>query len=202
VQAHAGELGVDAGRIVVQGHSAGAHLALLLAGGADAGRPDAAGDAGPLPALAAVAAYYPPVALSLTPGAGEVSAQAILGPDATTGEAEAASPVSYVGGQFPPTVLLHGTADRLIPPAASLRFYDALTAAGVTAELHLIAGQDHEFDMTPRYTHIASDLVAGFLRAQVIEPEQVAKEVLESNPLASMPPPELGPVTPAAADGT
>ena len=38
VHAHAGELGVDAGRIVAQGHSAGAQLALLVAGGAGAGR--------------------------------------------------------------------------------------------------------------------------------------------------------------------
>jgi acetyl esterase/lipase len=97
-------------------------------------------------------------------------------------------------------VLVHGTADRLIPPAVSVRFYDALTAAGVTAELHLIAGQDHEFDMTPRYTRITGDLVAGFLRAQVVEPEQAAKEVLEGNPLASMPAPGPGgpPTLPAA----
>ena len=155
-----------------------------------------------MPALAAVVAYYAPAALSLTPGPGELPAQAILGPDATAGEVAAASPASYVSGRFPPAVLVHGTADRLIPPAVSVRFYDALTAAGVTAELHLIAGQDHEFDMTPRYTRITSDLVAGFLRAQVVEPEQAAKEVLEGNPLASMPPPGPGgPAAPPAAGG-
>jgi len=201
VHAHADELGVDAGRIVAQGHSAGAQLALLVAGGAGAGRLDAAGDAAPVPALAAVIAYYAPAAVSLTPGPGELPAHAIFGPEVTADEVAAASPLSYAGG-LPPTVLLHGTGDRLIPPAVSLRLYGALTETGVTAELHLIAGQDHEFDVTPRYTHITSDLVAGFLRAQVIEPEQAAKEALESNPLASMPPPELGSTTPAAAGGT
>ncbi|MFF4806451.1 hypothetical protein ACFY1U_50215, partial [Streptomyces sp. NPDC001351] len=70
-----------------------------------------------------------------------------------------------------------------------LRLFDALTAAEVISELHLIARQDHEFDTTPRYTQSSARLVVDFLRAQVIEPDQVAKEVLEGNPLASMPPP-------------
>jgi acetyl esterase/lipase len=199
-QAHAAELGVEPGRIVVQGHSAGAQLALLVAGGAGAGRPDAAGDAAPVPAPAAVIAYYAPAALSLTPGPGELPGQAVFGPEATADQVAAASPSSYIGGHFPPAVLIHGAGDRFIPPAVSLRFYEALTAAGVTGELHLIAGQDHEFDMTPRYTRITSDLVAGFVRAQIVEPEQAAKEALDANPFVSMLPPAAGP-QPASGAG-
>ncbi|MEV7976796.1 alpha/beta hydrolase [Streptomyces sp. NPDC086519] len=186
---HADELGLDAGRIVLQGHSAGAQLALLVAGTAGHDEPDGLGGAAPLPAPAAVIAYYAPTALSLTPGHGELPAQQMLGPDATADDASAASPINHVDEHYPPTVLVHGTADRFIPPVTSLCLFDALTAAGVTSELHLIAGQDHEFDATPRYTRSSTGLVLEFLRAQVIEPDQVAKEVLEGNPLASMPPP-------------
>lgn len=184
----ADEFGVDAGRIVLQGHSAGAQLALLLAGTAGRDEPDVLDDAAPVPVPAAVIAYYAPTALSLTPGHGELPAQHMLGPDATADDAAAASPVNHIDERYPPTVLIHGTADRFIPPATSLRLFDVLTAAKVISELHLIARQDHEFDTTPRYTRSSTHLVIEFLRAQVIEPDQVAKEVLDGNPLASMPP--------------
>jgi acetyl esterase/lipase len=192
---HTTELGVDTGRIAVQGHSAGGQLALLLAGTVGRDRPQTVGDAAPGPAIAAVIAYYAPTALSLTPGPGELPAQQLFGPATTAEDAAAASPISYVDEQFPPTVLVHGAADRFIPPTTSLRFYDALTAAEVTSELHLIAGQDHEFDMTPRYADIAGALVTGFLRAQVVEPDQTAKEVADANPFISMPPPGSGPAS-------
>ncbi|MFD4509163.1 alpha/beta hydrolase [Streptomyces sp. NPDC058457] len=186
---HAGELGVDAGHIVLQGHSAGAQLALLLAGTAGRHQPEARGTAVPVPAPAAVIAYYAPAALSLTPGHGELPAQHMLGPDVTAEEAAMASPINHIDERYPPTVLVHGTADRFIPPVTSLCLFDALTAAGVSRELHLVSGQDHEFDTTPRYTRSSARLVVDFLRAHVIEPDQVTKEVLEGNLLASMPPP-------------
>ncbi|MBO4253316.1 alpha/beta hydrolase [Streptomyces griseorubiginosus] len=186
---HAHELGIDAGRIVLQGHSAGAQLALLVAGTADRDAPAVRGDTAPVPVPAAVIAYYPPAALSLTPGRGDLPAQPLLGPDATADATAAVSPINHVDEHFPPTILIHGTRDRFIPPVSSLRLFDALTAAEVVGELHLIAGQDHEFDTTPRFTESSLHLVVEFLRAQVVEPEQVAKEVLEGNPLASMPPP-------------
>ena len=191
---HVDELGVDAARIVLQGHSAGAQLALLVAG--TAGREERAvpGGTTPVPAPAAVIGYYAPAALSLTPGPGELPAPSVIGPDATPEDAAAASPIHHVDGRFPPTALVHGTADRFIPPVTSLRLYEALTKAEVISELHLIARQDHEFDTTPRYTESSVHLVVEFLRAQVIEPERVAKEVIEGNPLASMPPPGAGPV--------
>jgi acetyl esterase/lipase len=182
---HTGQLGIDSGRIVLQGHSAGAQLALLLAGTE--------------PGVAAAIAYYAPTAMSLAPGPGELPAQPVLGPHATPGDAAAVSPINHVDEHYPPTILIHGTADRFIPAATSLRFFDALTAAKVISELHLIARQDHEFDLTPRYTESSTQLVTEFLRAQVIEPDQVAKEVIDGNPLASMPPPGPGPNNPDPA---
>lgn len=177
---HAEKLGVDAQRIVLQGHSAGAHLGLVAVGAARAdGEPTAN----------AVVAYYGPSAMSLEPASGAMPAQMLLGPEATAEAAEAASPITYINADFPPTVLVHGAGDRFMPAVASMKLFEALSAAGVTAELHLIAGQDHEFDMTPRYNETTTDAVLGFLRAQVIEPELAEKEVREANPFISMDPP-------------
>lgn len=172
-------LGIDPNRIVLQGHSAGAQLAIITAAKAPAaGVP-----------VAAVVAYYPPLAMAMVPSAGVLPAQMLLGPEATDETAAEVSPITYAGEDFPPTVLVHGTADRFIPPITSLKLFEALNSAGVQAELHLIAGQDHEFDMTPRFNAIATDTVVGFLRANIIEPEQAESEVREANPFVSMPPP-------------
>jgi acetyl esterase/lipase len=114
-------------------------------------------------------------------------AQMLLGPQPTAQAAAAASPLTHIDGTFPPTVLIHGAADRLVPPVASQRLFEAVTAAGVRSELHLIAGQDHEFDMTPRYTDTTTEFAVAFLRAEILEPELVAIEVIDANPFASMP---------------
>jgi prenylcysteine alpha-carboxyl methylesterase len=44
---------------------------------------------------------------------------------------------------MPPVLLLHGTADKTVPPASSLLMADALQAAGVDARLQLLAGKTH-----------------------------------------------------------
>jgi acetyl esterase/lipase len=178
---HADELGVDAGRILLQGHSAGAQLALLAAGG------DTATEVG------AVIAYYPPSAVSPEPSAGEMPAQMLFGSTGQVEDAVAASPITHIDDRFPPTILIHGAADRLVAPIASLRLFETLTAAGVRSELHLVAGQTHEFDMTPRYADVATDFVMGFLKAEVLEAELAAQEVIGANPFASMPAPGAEP---------
>jgi dipeptidyl aminopeptidase/acylaminoacyl peptidase len=48
-------------------------------------------------------------------------------------------------------MLIHGTADTVVHPLASLRMYEALTAAGVPAELHMYAEQPHAFDSTSAF---------------------------------------------------
>ena len=45
----------------------------------------------------------------------------------------------------PPFLLLHGTADTLVPPRQSQRLADALTAAGAQATVELVDGAGHMF---------------------------------------------------------
>jgi acetyl esterase/lipase len=154
LRTRSGELGIDTGRIVAGGESAGAHLAALV--GLTAGRggePD-----GPVPAGAVVGVvdWYGPADLTTMGSQALPNALAradapdsreslLLGasPAAAPERARAASPVSYVHPGAPPFHIAHGTEDRFVPAAQSRQLADALRAAGVPVELALIPDSDH-----------------------------------------------------------
>ena len=56
-----------------------------------------------------------------------------------------ASPITYVGAEAPPFLIMHGLADDMVPVRQSMRLYDALAAAGADVELRLIDGLSHMF---------------------------------------------------------
>lgn len=58
---------------------------------------------------------------------------------------EAASPICYASRTNPPTLLMHGDADRLVSTENSRRMYEALKAAGNDVRLITIPGQGHGF---------------------------------------------------------
>jgi acetyl esterase/lipase len=122
VREHADELGVEPDRVALHGHSAGGHLSLLAAGTAEADG-----------AVAAVVAFYAPVTFHVGAGRGHgtTPAESLLGDDATEEQAREASPLTHVSPDFPPTFLLHGGADRIVVPSASVVMYEALRTAGV-----------------------------------------------------------------------
>lgn len=202
--AHADELEIEPDRIVLQGHSAGGHLALLAASTPGDGDLDADFvSQGAMKPIAAVVAYYPPVqfavramppldpsappgpdffaALRGEDGTGPIGM--LLGGTPTDQEAAAASPLTYAGPQMPPTITFHGTADILLAPVSSVKLHDKLTNAGVPSELHLVAGASHEFDATPTHTVACVAAVDSFLRRYVLDPEGFARESAATNPM-------------------
>jgi acetyl esterase/lipase len=57
--------------------------------------------------------------------------------------ARVASPVTYVDAQDPPVLLVHGDADKVVPPEQARVFADALRAKNVRVELLSLPGVEH-----------------------------------------------------------
>jgi len=180
MRASASELRLDPARIALEGHSAGAHLALLAAGtnGLAAFEGDG-GTAGVATDVAAVVAVYPPVRFHMGTErvSGSTPANALMGERATSEAARAAGPIEYVSPSFPPTLLLHGSADKVVPPTATLRMYDALSRAGAPVEMKMYANLPHGFARLPSMLGLVQDEIANFLERHIVDPGRIQREV-------------------------
>lgn len=136
--------GVDKARFVTSGHSAGAHLALMLA---YAKAEEFQGDyeyVDPFQ-VKATAVMSPPTALhdNNTNNLRNMSAL-FVGTEA--GEKERMSPITHVTESCPPTFLSAGTSDYLVFATSSEMLYQKLLACGVECELLLSIGGGHCFE--------------------------------------------------------
>lgn len=181
---NAADLSIDPNRIAAAGVSAGAHLALLLAG--TAGRADLEGDSGSpgvSSRVAAAIALYPPTDLRLNPRGGVLlwpgNVEALLGPHPADELVAEASPLQHASTAFPPTLLIHGTSDRKpgdsspngsVAHHSSVLMYEALEAVDVPAELHLLAGLPHAFDTDPALARLCVNTMDSFLSRFVNAP--------------------------------
>ncbi|MGE0543701.1 MAG: alpha/beta hydrolase fold domain-containing protein [Dehalococcoidia bacterium] len=166
MRANSAALGIDPERIALLGRSAGAHLALLAAGTEGVAEFEGdGGNAGVSSGGAAVVAVFPPtlfyVGEERTRGASP--ARALMGDAATEESARLAGPLTHVRPGYPPTFLLHGTADKVVPPSASIVLYEALVAAGVPVELHMYAEQPHGFAGQDEFIDLCAAEIAHFL---------------------------------------
>lgn len=155
LRANAGAHGVDPDRIVVMGDSSGgwaAAMATLTVEGVRAG-----------------VAFYPPTDFlrmdeQMLPGACDdfntmmgltgchndplsPESRLIGGPIQDNAEAVArANPATYVRGDSPPLLLVHGGADPLVPIGQSELLFRALRAAGAPAEFYPVPDAGHDLD--------------------------------------------------------
>lgn len=172
-RSHSGDLGIDPERIGIHGNSAGGHLALLAAGTPNVGDLEGdGGNAGVGTEVAACSSVYGPSVFHLgAPQRGSRPADRVIkNPDSL--QTARAGPVSWVTPAFPPSCLIHGTADELVPVAATELMYEALRAAEVPAELHLYPGQPHGFDAQPDFARQNGNIISFFYDRYLARPNE------------------------------
>jgi len=161
---------IDPNRIGIAGGSAGGHLSLMIGLAPQDGKPDHKDPVMREPSrVQAVACFFPPTDFLNYGKPGRDTDQALreeLKPFSApfdfqrldkdkkmfvpiTNQARRLeifrqiSPVTHVSSDDPPTLIIHGDADKLVPIQQSQLLMDKLKAAGVTAELIIKNGAKH-----------------------------------------------------------
>ena len=192
VRERSAELGIDPARAALLGRSAGAEIALVAAytlgappAGGAAGSPltgpckAAVGAEGSVDAVQAVISLYGPTDLAwaydnpFVPDVvqGTSALEDYLGgsPAQSPENYRLATPMTWIDREVPPTLLLHGTAERCVRVSNAEKLHTALLAKGRTSKLVLIPFAEHGFDIRPGGfgSQLARGVIIDFLRAHL-----------------------------------
>ncbi|MDB5310711.1 MAG: nlhH 2 [Gemmataceae bacterium] len=148
LRANAGKYSLDPDKVGAIGFSAGAHLALLLGTADRSAESDGAEYPEQSGRVTCVVSFFGPTDLSLyaaSPGLEDAYMVPLLGKECKTDPAvyKRASPIECVTKDDPPVLMIHGTADVIVPVIHSERMLKKLQDAGVTAELITVKGGGH-----------------------------------------------------------
>lgn len=130
---HAADYGGDPSRLFVMGHSAGAHIAAMLATDARYLAAEG-GDRDWLAGMIGLAGPYDFLPLT------DADLKTIFGPETAWPRSQ---PVNFVDGGEPPMLLLHGAADATVHAEDSEILAARVEAAGGRARLRLYEGIGH-----------------------------------------------------------
>jgi acetyl esterase/lipase/glyoxylase-like metal-dependent hydrolase (beta-lactamase superfamily II) len=146
VRLHAQRFGVDPERLGVCGFSAGGHLSLVLGTMSDDGDPEAKDEVLRVSdRVAAVVAYFPPTDLRPYVEIGGPYRERFPALKFDPNKADSVSPLRHVSPDDPPTLLVHGDKDMLVPIWHSEKIRDAFRENGVDCDLLVIEGAAHGF---------------------------------------------------------
>lgn len=152
VRANADSYGIDAERAGLAGYSAGAHLAALVAAAPEVEafqptefHPEQSA------AVDALIGYSGPYDFTVA-GAGENPLVAnFFGPDASSATLREGSPTTHVDSADPPALLVHGTADSIVPYRSTTVMADTFREAGVSVEVITGDGAGHGMIDNPEW---------------------------------------------------
>jgi acetyl esterase/lipase len=164
VEQHAREFGGDPNRIVLMGHSAGGHTAAFLAFNR-AFLERCGANPHSIVGLIGLSGTYVFVPDS------DVLTAAFPAPFTPADW----QPIRFVDSHAPPTLLLHGLADKEVLPQEAIDLHDALAGAHVRVEMHLFDHRGHgdtvaPFALPARWRTPVVDEVAAFVRSVTSEP--------------------------------
>lgn len=193
IRLHAGEYGVDPGRFGITGASAGGHLSLMQGTAGDEGNASANDPVARTSSrVQAVACFFPPTDFLNYGKEGEIAlGRGVLKDFAApfdfqrydeqkhvfvriTDEEEVLkigrqiSPINHVSADDPPTLIIHGDADLLVPIQQAEIIINKLRSVGVTAELTIKPGAGHG------WPDLLADmaLIAGWFDRQLAKAER------------------------------
>lgn len=132
VRDNASTFGVDSSRLGVWGASAGGQLALMLA----------LASTGDSPPVRSAVVYMAPHSVEVTDPAMLELVPALNMPAQTQREV---SPIYYVTPDAPPTLIVHGDQDAVVPIASGEAMHAALSAADVETDMIVLEGASHGF---------------------------------------------------------
>lgn len=152
MRANAGKYHVDPEKIAVIGGSAGGHLALMI--GYSAGAPELeghGGNPGVSSRVQAVVDFYGPADLTTAFARTNGSVKKFLGNKTFAEDPELyrrASPLTYLTRDDPPTLILHGTIDDVVPIEQSDLLAARLKELGVPYLYDRLPGWPHTMDLS------------------------------------------------------
>lgn len=154
--ANAARIGGDPARISLLGSSAGGNLAINAAYLASAGRLESS-CGGTVPRVSAVSVLYPPVDLaaawvSRVPAISDMARRFNTyyvggSPEQFPDRYRFVASQTYIGAEAPPTLVIFGANDHLVPPDATDRFAQQARSAGIDIESIRFPFGDHGFNI-------------------------------------------------------
>ena len=147
VRSRAAEFRIDPTRIGVMGSSAGGHLAASAGTLYDNPAGKTGADLDAVSARPDFLVLMYPVITTADPAAHVGSRENLIGKTPTPGLLELVSLEKQVTASTPPTLLIHTQEDKSVPVENSILFYQALTRAGVPAEMYLFEHGSHGMGM-------------------------------------------------------
>lgn len=170
LRAHAEQYAIDPQRVAIWGTSSGANASLLVALTPNDSRYKTAEYADQSDAVNAVVSCFAPTDVvdtfknaSQVPGS-DILQYSLFGTDPSKWDdiKRQMSPLYQIkdGQKYPPFLLLHGDADKVVPYHQMEDMYHALEEHGVSVEAYRVKGANHERDF---WSQTIYDLVKDFL---------------------------------------